>query len=391
MRLFDNTQNAYQIKSNNELNRSYWLFRLVSNPGLVRFGRKAINLALQLHFPISALFKSTVFKQFCAGEKQKDSINVINRLSDFNIFSYLHYAVEGEEEEEEFEISLKKTLESFHFSKINSSLPFVVFKPTAYGRISLFEKVSSGLTLSVSEEKEWERVKNRFIKSAEKAVATNIRLLIDAEESWLQPAIDDLAEMLMQRYNIEKPLIHNTLQMYRLDRLDYLKDLLQKGSAHKYKIGIKLVRGAYIEKENHRALSFGLPSPICSSKAATDENFDAALLLSLKEINWVSLFIGSHNEESLYKTLAFVAENNISKTHPNLWFSQLYGMSDHITFNLADQGYQTVKYLPYGPIKEVIPYLIRRAEENTSVSGQTGRELELIIKEQKRRKLVRVE
>ncbi len=388
--LFENTQNAYQIKSDSELSRSYWLFRLIANERLVRFGRKAIQLALQLKLPISPLFKYTVFKQFCAGEHQNNSLAVIDRLADFNIYSYLHYAVEGEEEEEEFDFSLNKTLESFNFSTTHKSLPFVVFKPTGYGRLALFEKVSAKKSLTEKEIQEWERIKERFELSAKKAVETNIRLLIDAEESWVQPAIDSLVESLMQRYNKDKPLIHTTLQLYRTDRLEYLKKLLADAAKKGYKIGVKLVRGAYIEKEKERAFALGYSSPICSSKEATDINFDAALICCLKEIDRMSLFIGSHNEESFYKALKIVTEENIPKLHPNLWFSQLYGMSDHITFNLANEGYQTVKYIPYGPIKEVIPYLIRRAEENTSVAGQTGRELELIIKEQNRRKLAGV-
>ena len=387
MVLFENTQQAYQLKSNSELKRSFWLFRLVSNQNLVRFSQKIIRFALWLKLPISPIFKPTVFKQFCAGEKQKDSINVINQLATFNIFSYLHYAVEGEEEEIEFDFNLKKTLECFELSKTNFSLPFVVFKPTAYGRLRLFEKISTGQKLSKNEQNEWGRTKDRFVQSAEKATETNINLLIDAEESWVQPAIDDLVEALMHRFNKEKPLVHTTLQMYRTDRLDYLNQLLIKANKNNFKIGIKLVRGAYIEKENNRAATLGIPSPICMSKAATDLNFDSALKRCLDEIHQLSLFIGTHNEASLYKALEIIKKKNIPKTHDNLWFSQLYGMSDHITFNLAKDGFKTVKYLPYGPVREVIPYLIRRAEENTSVAGQTGRELELIIKEQKRRKV----
>lgn len=305
------------------------------------------------------------------------------------MFAYLHFAVEGEEQESEFDKNLHKTLESFDFAISQTVLPFVVFKPTGFGKFELFEKVSRGATLDKAEALAWERVKNRFERCAKKAQTTGIRLLIDAEESWVQPAIDQLAETLMERFNTEKAFVHTTIQMYRHDRLEYLKTLTTKAKANAFKIGVKLVRGAYIEKENKRAEALNSPSPLCATKAETDLNFDRALDFCLDEIETVSLFIGSHNETSLYKALEKVAAMQLPNDHPHLWFSQLYGMSDHITFNLAHAGFQSVKYVPYGPVKEVIPYLIRRAEENTSVAGQTGRELDLIIREQKRRKTKR--
>tara|TARA_B110000444_G_scaffold248344_1_gene272102 strand:- start:269 stop:1138 length:870 start_codon:yes stop_codon:yes gene_type:complete len=285
------------------------------------------------------------------------------------------------------EISKNNTLETLSFSNENKSLLFSVFKATSLGPINLFEKKSSGIALTDSEKNEWKRIELRIDTCCAAAKKIGVKMLIDAEESWIQPAIDQIAESLMEKYNKKIPLIYTTLQMYRKDRMIYMKNLYNKASKRNFKVGIKLVRGAYIEKENLKAYKLGKPTPICESKELTDQNFNNGLDYMLSKINIGSLFLGSHNEQSILRVTEWMSQNKISKNHPHIWFSQLYGMADHISFNLASSGYQVVKYIPYGPVNDVIPYLMRRAEENTSITGQTPRELSLIKKELKRRRV----
>ena len=384
---FEDTKEAYRLKNNNELYRAFYLYRLIANNTLVALGSKLALWALQLGLPISGLFKHTVFKQFCAGAAKEDSIKLVHRLADLNVKSYMHFAAEGQKSEAGMDNSLEKTLETLSFSKETQALPFTVFKATSLGPFALFEKKSNGVAFNKEEQAAWDRMLERVQKCCSYAKKLNVRMLIDAEESWIQAAIDEIAEDLMETFNREQALIFTTVQMYRKDRLSYLTSLLQKAEKKGFTIGVKLVRGAYIEKENKRARELGIPSPICESKEATDINFNAALDLILPKVDRCNLFIGSHSESSILKVTQWMKAHQLPNDHPTIWFSQLYGMADHISFNLASSGYQVVKYVPYGPVKEVIPYLIRRAEENTSVSGQTPRELSLIKKEIDRRKV----
>ena len=383
---FENTQKAYHLKSDEELYKAYYLFRIISNQTLVSFGSTLTRMALKFKLPVAPLFKATVFSQFCAGLTKEDSLELVKKLEVSKIQSCLIFAAEESKTEQGMETSLENTLETLIFSKQWSSLPFTVIKLTALGPISLFEKKGAKVSFTTKEEDDWQRTLNRINTCCEKAAALGAHLLIDAEESWLQDAIDEIAESLMEKYNKETTLIYTTLQMYRKDRLSYLKNLHKKATKKGYKIGVKLVRGAYIEKENLRALALEIPSPICESKEQTDLNFNAGLDFILDHLSDCSLFLGSHNEYSVRRVLEWMERNKVARDHPNIWFSQLLGMADHISFNLASTGYRVVKYLPFGPVNEVIPYLIRRAEENTSVSGQTPRELSLIEKELKRRK-----
>ncbi len=384
--LFDNTQKAYHLKSDKQLQKAYYLFQLISNQTLVSLGSWFAKIALKLKLPVAPIFKATVFSQFCAGLNKEESLSLVEKLKAYRIQSYLHFAAEESKTEQGMDLSLENTLETLSFSKESSSLPFSVFKATAFGPISLFEKKSAKRAFTTIENHTWGRVLKRIHKCCETAKELNVNLLIDAEESWFQDAIDEIAEDLMEKYNKKTPLIYTTLQMYRKDRLDYLKKLQDKATKKGFKIGIKLVRGAYIEKENSRAIQSGVSSPICDSKQLTDINFNAGLDFILEHHEECSLFLGSHNESSVQRVIDWMTKNKIEKDHPHIWFSQLLGMADHISFNLAFEGYRVVKYLPYGPVEEVIPYLIRRAEENTSVSGQTPRELSLIKKELQRRK-----
>jgi len=384
---FDNTQKAYQLKTDRDLQKAYYLFLLFSNKKLVSIGSSFTRLILRMKLPVSYIFKITFFSQFCAGLNKKESLKVVNSLRSYKILSYLHYAVEAVKTEKGMEISKNNTLETLSFSNENKALLFSVFKATSLGPINLFEKKSSGITLTDSEKNEWKRIELRIDTCCAAAKKIGVKMLIDAEESWIQPAIDQIAESLMEKYNKKIPLIYTTLQMYRKDRMIYMKNLYNKASKRNFKVGIKLVRGAYIEKENLKAYKLGKPTPICESKELTDQNFNNGIDYMLSKINIGSLFLGSHNEQSILRVTEWMSQNKISKNHPHIWFSQLYGMADHISFNLASSGYQVVKYVPYGPVNEVIPYLIRRAEENTSITGQTPRELSLIKKELKRRRV----
>ena len=382
---FDNTQKAYQLKTNRDLKKAYYLFLLFSSEKLVSIGSSITRLILRMKLPVSYIFKITFFSQFCAGLNKKESLKAVDSLKSYKILSYLHYAVEAVKTEKGMEISKNNTLETLSFSKENKALPFSVFKATSLGPINLFKKKSSGIALTDSEKNEWKRIELRIDTCCAAAKKIGVKMLIDAEESWIQPAIDEIAESLMEKYNKMTPVIYTTLQMYRKDRMIYMKNLYDKATKRDFKVGIKLVRGAYIEKENLKAYELGKPSPICESKELTDQNFNNGLDYMLSKLNIGSLFMGSHNEQSILRVTEWMSKNKISKNHPHIWFSQLYGMADHISFNLASSGYQVVKYVPYGPVNEVIPYLIRRAEENTSITGQTPRELSLIKKELERR------
>lgn len=384
--LFDNTQIAFSLKSDTELERAYFLFKLIANEPLVRIGTAVTNFALKASLPVEGLIRATVFDHFCGGVNEDDSLNVVDKLFTKGVSSVLDYSVEGKEEEEQFDAVLEKTLKLIDFAKEKKAIPFAVFKPSGFGRIDLYEEVSLGKKLTPAETEEWNRVVARFEKVCKASYDSDVALLIDAEESWMQDAVDNLVEEMMVKYNKSKPIVFNTLQMYRWDRLDYLKKLHEKAKAEGFFIGMKLVRGAYMEKENERAIEKGYPTPICASKGATDENYDASVKYMLEHIDTMSIFEGTHNEASTYFLMNLMEEKGIKSTDDRIWFGQLYGMSDNISYNLAAEGYNVAKYLPFGPVKDVMPYLIRRAEENTSVAGQTSRELAMIKTERNRRK-----
>ena len=385
--LFDNTETAFKLKSDSELERAYFLFKMISKEPLVRIGTAATKFALNLHLPVEGLIRSTVFDHFCGGVNEMDCLGVVANLKGAGVYSVLDFSVEGKEDEEQFDLTLEKVLELTDFAAEKPTMPFSVFKPTGLGRFKVWQKVTEKQTLTESEEKEWLRIKERFDKVSKAAYDSDITLLIDSEKSWMQDAADDLCEEMMMKYNTKKAIVFNTLQCYRWDRLDYLKEQHAKAKKGKYKLGFKIVRGAYLEKENDRAEDLGYKSPICDSKEATDAIFNAIMRYILDNLDDISLFIGTHNEDSTYMAMEIMEEKGIPKNDPRVWFGQLYGMSDHITFNIASEGYNAAKYIPFGPVKDVMPYLIRRAEENTSVAGQTNRELSLLKKEKKRRKL----
>ncbi|WP_291103853.1 MULTISPECIES: proline dehydrogenase family protein [unclassified Flavobacterium] len=384
--LFNNTQIAFSLKSDTELDRAYFLFKLIDNQPLVRIGTAVTNFAIKANLPVEGLIRATVFDHFCGGVSEDDCIPVVDKMYAKGVSSVLDYSVEGKEEEEQFDAVLKKTLKLIDFAKEKKAIPFAVFKPSGFGRIDLYQAIGEGKKLTLAETEEWNRVVARFDKVCKASHGNDIALLIDSEESWMQDAVDDLVEEMMRKYNKSKPIVFNTLQMYRWDRLDYLKKLHEKAKKEGFYIGMKLVRGAYMEKENERAQEMGYPTPICSSKEATDENYDDTVRYMVDNIDSMSVFAGTHNELSTYFLMNLMGEKGLKANDSRIWFGQLYGMSDNISFNLAANGYNVAKYLPFGPVKDVMPYLIRRAEENTSVAGQTSRELKMIKAERDRRK-----
>lgn len=386
-KIFDNTEVAFSLKSNGELKRAKFLFEMIASPTMVKAGTKLTLFALNFHLPVKKLIRSTVFDHFCGGETEEECIKIVNQMYLKGVSSVLDYSVEGKEEESHFENAVQVTLKTIEYAKINTGIPIVVFKPTGFGRFELFQKVGEKKTLDEQEQKEWQKVVARFDLVCKTCYENDIMILVDAEHSWMQDAADDLVEEMMRKYNKNKVIVFGTLQMYRWDRLDYLKALHLRAKAEGFYIGMKIVRGAYMEIEAERAAEKGYKNPICESKDATDINYDAAVAYMMEHIDKMAIFAGTHNEESSYKLMRLAAEKGLSHDDNRIWFGQLYGMSDNISFNLADKGYNAAKYLPFGPVRDVMPYLIRRAEENTSVAGQTGRELNLINTEIKRRRL----
>ena len=386
-KIFNNTEKAFSLKSNSELNRAHFLFQMIGKPALVKIGTSLTNFALQFHLPVERIIRKTVFDHFCGGVSEQDCLQVVAKMYTKGVSSVLDYSVEGKEEEAQFDACLKMTLKTIDFAKENKAIPFAVFKPTGVGRIDLYEKVGEKATLSTTEQEEWNRVVARFEKICQYAYDNNVQLLVDGEETWMQDAADEVVERMMEKFNTKKAIIFNTLQLYRWDRVPYLKALHKRAKEKGFHIGMKLVRGAYMEKEAKRAEEKGYKNPICESKQATDNNFNEGLDYMLDNISEMAIFAGTHNEESSYLLMNMMQEKGISNNDSRIWYGQLYGMSDNISYNLADNGYNVAKYLPFGPVRDVMPYLIRRAQENTSVAGQTGRELTLIISERKRRKL----
>lgn len=384
---FENTAIAFELKSDSQLERAYFLFKLISNEPLVRIGTAVTNFAIKAHLPVEGLIRATVFDHFCGGVNEEDCLPIIDNMYGNGVCSILDYSAEGKEVDNQFDFAMEKTLDILDFVKEKDAMPFAVFKPTGFGRFKLFEKISAGSELNENEKAEWGRIVNRFEKVCQKAHKLDVALLIDAEESWMQDAADDLVLEMMRKYNKEKTIVFNTFQMYRWDRMDYIKKLYEMASDKGFKIGAKVVRGAYMEKENERANDKGYESPICKSKQETDKNFDAAIAYMMEHLDQFTIFAGTHNEQSTLKLIDLMEKQGVPTNDERIWFGQLFGMSDHITYNLAANGYNSVKYVPYGPVRDVMPYLIRRAEENTSVAGQTSRELALITKERKRRKL----
>tara|TARA_R110001583_G_scaffold84281_5_gene221869 strand:+ start:24529 stop:25698 length:1170 start_codon:yes stop_codon:yes gene_type:complete len=386
--LFNNTEVAFELKSNNQINRAYYLFEMIKRESLVKVGTAVTKFALKTHLPVEGIIRTTVFDHFCGGVTEKDCMRIIDNMYTKNVHSVLDYSAEGKEIEEHFDLTMEKTLNTINiYGKEKESIPFAVFKPTGFGRLDVYQKVTEGTALDPHEEIEWRRIRERYEIVSKAAFENNVPLLIDAEETWMQEAVDDLVEEMMVKYNKEKVIIFGTLQLYRWDRFDYLKKMHQRAKKQGFKIGMKLVRGAYMEKERERAEEYGYKDPICVNKPATDKMYNDVQDYMIANIDEMAVFSGTHNEESSYLLMDLIERYKCEKNDKRIWFGQLFGMSDHISYNLAKEGYNVAKYLPFGPVRDVMPYLIRRAEENTSVAGQTTRELELLKAERKRRKI----
>lgn len=383
---FNNTEIAFRHLSDKDLDFSIAMFKMMNNPALVNVGTHLANFALKIHFPIGGIFKATIFRQFCGGTSLEGCNPKIVELGKANIGAILDYAQEGASKEEEFETTAKELIAIIHKAANTPNIPVSCMKVTGIARFELLEKVSAEQELNHQEKIEYARVIERLDKICHTAYENNVPIYIDAEESWIQIAIDRLTETMMRKYNKKSAIVYTTLQMYRHDKLAHLHKLSREARHEGFIFGVKFVRGAYIEKENQRAEEKGYATPIQPNKEATDKDFDAALKYAVENIDHIAICAGTHNEKSSALLVDLMTEYKIEKTHPNVFFAQLNGMSDHISYNLANWGYNVTKYLPYGPVKSTIPYLIRRAEENSGISGQMSQELTLLIQEKKRRK-----
>lgn len=383
---FEDTSVAFKHKSDRELFLSYLIFSLTKNPVLIKILSQAAKIALAIGLPVKSIIKATVFKQFCGGEKKEEYTKVISKLGQASIGTILDYSVEGSEDIKSFESAKNQLLGLIEQSKSDPNIPCTCMKMTAVASVELLEKVSAQKTLSAQENKDWDDVKNRLNDICKASFKADKPIYIDAEETWIQEPIDRLVEDMMTKYNKKKAIVYTTLQLYRWDRNDYFLRLIKDARANSYKLGIKIVRGAYLEKENDRAKQMGYPTPINPTKESTDKEYDKAVEIFIENIDVVNICVGTHNEESCRLMLHLMEEKNLPHNHPHIYFSQLFGMSDTISFNLSKAGYNVSKYLPFGPVESTLPYLSRRAEENTAIAGQMSKELEIIEKERRRRK-----
>lgn len=397
---FDNTEFAFAYKSDKELKKAKFLFSSMGIGWLVKLGTRLTPWAIKAGLPINGVIRNTIFQQFVGGETLEETATVAKKLATYNVQVILDYGVEGKEGEESFNHATQEFINVIEYASTQPNIPFMSVKLTGFARFSLLEKLDAASNknggvegkinievLSDDEKKEWHRVELRMIKICEAAAKGNIGVLIDAEETWIQDPVDALTMQMMEKFNKEKIIVYNTIQLYRHDRLQFLKKSFDESKRKQFMLGAKLVRGAYMEKERRRAVEKNYASPIQTDKACTDKDYNAAVEFCIEKLNDMYVIVASHNEQSNLYATQLLQQKQLPLTHKHIHFSQLYGMSDNITFNLAKAGCSVSKYLPFGPIKDVIPYLMRRAQENSSVSGQTGRELGLIKKEMQRRRI----
>lgn len=383
---FDDTEIAFRGKSNSDLERAYWLFKIISVKLLTKIGPPLTGFAIKLGLPIKPLIKATIFKHFCGGETIEECESTISQLDKGHVGAILDYSVEGEDDEKAFDETCEEIMKTIRRSDGDKRIPLTVFKVTGLGRLDLIAKMDAMLDLNNSEQAEFEKIRDRVNKICALAHQRDVRVMIDAEESWIQHSIDALALEMMRRYNQDKAIVYNTYQLYRNDKLESLKADTKLAGSDNFILGAKIVRGAYMEKERKRASENGYSSPIHDTKEATDLDYNRALEFCIDNIGLIAFVAGTHNEQSCHLLAELLDRRKIPHDHDHVYFSQLLGMSDNLSFNLAASRYNVAKYVPYGPVDAVMPYLFRRAEENTSVAGQMGRELKLIVKEKKRRK-----
>jgi proline dehydrogenase len=384
---FQDTATTFADKTDAQLKEKYRMFRTMNSPFLNAVGTRAAKFALSLGLPVEGLIKSTVYEQFCGGETIAECERVVAKLAESNIGTILDFAVEGKSAEQDFDSTKDEIIRAVMKAKADPRIPFSVFKVTGVAPLGTLEKLSERKRLDAKGQAKCERIHNRVHEICETAYSIDQPIFIDAEDSWIQDAIDRLAIEMMEKYNRERPIVYTTVQMYRTDRLQYLKDHRREAKANGYIFGVKLVRGAYMEKERERAQEVGYASPIHATKADTDADYDAAMDYCLKHIDEISFVAGTHNEASTHYLASQMQAAGIPHDHPHVHFSQLYGMSDNLSYILAKHGYNVSKYVPYGPVSDAIPYLIRRAEENSSAAGHVKRELELLEREMQRRGL----
>lgn len=384
---FDNTEIAFSSKSQSELKNAYLLFNTLKYPCLVKCAGVASTIALKVHFPLAWAVKPTLYKQFVGGETLSDCTKAIDHLRQFNVRSTLDFSAEGEQTPDGILATFEETMRSIDFAKGNDNLAYAVFKPSTITTDGLLAKASEKRSeLTIEEVKAFREFKERFMAFCQRAYENDVRLIVDAEDYCFQDALDELTDEAMRKYNKKRAIIFATLQMYRHDRMPYLRRILDDAKEKGYIAGVKFVRGAYMEAERARAAALGYPDPICKDKKTTDENYDQAVRFTMDHLGHFEMFVGTHNEESNYKLAALMDERGIRRDDSRIFFAQLLGMSDNISFNLAYEGFNVTKYVPYAPVRDVLPYLLRRAEENTSVAGQTGRELKMLQSELNRRK-----
>lgn len=384
---FNNTQIAFSAKSKSELRNAYLLFNTIKHSWLVKCASVASNIALKIHFPLAWAVKPTLYKQFVGGETLQDCTKTIENLMKFNVRSTLDFSAEGAQTPEGIKATFEETMRSIDFAKGNDNLAYAVFKPSTITTDELLAKASEHRgDLTPEEVKEFEAFKERFMAFCQRAYDNDVRLIVDAEDYCFQDALDELTDEAMRKFNKKRAIVFATLQMYRHDRMPYLQRILKDATEKGYIAGVKFVRGAYMEAERARAASMGYPDPICKDKPTTDANYDAAVKFTMDNIDRFEMFMGTHNEQSNYNLAKLIDEKGLQRGDKRIFFAQLLGMSDNISFNLAHEGYNVTKYVPYAKVRDVLPYLIRRAEENTSVAGQTGRELKMLKHEIERRK-----
>jgi proline dehydrogenase len=383
---FQDTKIAFERKSDKELKKTAWLFGMMSKNWLVSLGSKLTLFALRIGLPVQGLIRNTIFEQFCGGTSLEDSKKTVQALAAYGVETVLDYGAEAKESEADFDNTLNEFLKVVEFAAENKSVEIISAKVTGIARLDILEKITSGIVLSADEQKSWDVTIVRLDKLCKIAFEKKVAIFIDAEESWIQTAIDDVTDLMMERYNKESVIVYNTFQLYRHDRLEFLKKSFEKATEKGYVLGAKLVRGAYMEKERLRAAEKGYQSPIQPDKAATDRDYDLAVKFCVENYEKIASCVASHNQKSTEYQISLMSTAGLASGHPHLSFCQLYGMSDNLTFNLAKAGFRVGKYVPFGPIKDVVPYLIRRAQENSSVNGEVGRELKMIREEQKRRR-----
>ena len=383
---FDDTKVAFSYKTDSSLKKANFIFTIVNHPAISQLATAIVKLGLALGLPIKGLIRSTAFYHFCGGETIEKSEETIQRLAQFKVGTILDYSVEGAETEEGFDQTTSEILRTIDKAKNNPAVPFCVFKVTGMAEFALLEKIQSKEILSESEQAAFERVRNRVDRICARANEFEVPILVDAEDSWIQNIIDALAYEMMEKYNKAQTIVFNTYQMYRADMLTNLKEAYHQATMHNYYLGVKMVRGAYMEKERDRAAKMNYADPIHLTKEATDDCFNNGLTFCIDNKQRIALVCGSHNEYSTHYLTVLMQKHSMKANDKRIWFAQLLGMSDNISFNLAKAGYNVVKYVPYGPVEAVMPYLLRRAAENTSVAGQSSRELTLIRKELRRRR-----